>query len=260
MKKIIILSSSILGIVSGVFAQSGFLGSPTNLPAASNNVIPVPKQELSYEIHGSYARAVTKTTLEKAQTLNDLIEGFPGSWIADYVSVSISTINNEKEIKTPGADNNLTTEQKNNLKTADINTDVDINIKYTALKTLSSIGAPNITENSVKTINTRLTIIPETEAQYPGGPKEMNSYLKSNIISKIPETVSLKIKGAKVLFTVNDKGEVDEVIVLNTSGDEKTDQLIKQAIANMPKWKPAENVKGTKVKQYFEFTAGVYGC
>jgi TonB family protein len=68
------------------------------------------------------------------------------------------------------------------------------------------------------------------------------------------------MKSAKVLFTVNDKGEVDEVIVLKSSDDEKTDQLMKQAISKMPKWRPAENAKGVKVKQYFEFTAGNYGC
>lgn len=260
MKKIILTTSSVLIISLSAFAQGGFLGTATNVPDASNNVIPVPKQELSYEIRGSYARAVTKTTLDKSLKLNDFIDGYPGSWIDDYVSVSIITINNGKETKATGTDNNLTAEQKNNLQTADLNADVDINIKYIAVKTLSSIGSDKIDENAVKTINTRLTIIPETEAKYPGGAKEMNSYLKANIISKIPELVALKIKGAKVLFTINDKGEVDEVIVLKSSGDEKTDQLMKQAINNMPKWKPAENAKGAKVKQYFEFTAGVYGC
>lgn len=260
MKKIILTTSSVLIVSLSAFAQGGFLGTETNTPASSNKVIPVPKQELSYEIRGSYARAVTKTKLEKAQTLNDFIDGYPGGWIDDYISVTITTINNGKETKASGADNNLTAEQIKNLKTADLNSDVDINIKYTAIKTLSNIGTAKIDENAVKTINTRLTIIPEKEAKYPGGPKEMNSYLKANIISKIPEPLALKIKDAKVLFTINDKGEVDEVIILKSSGDEKTDQLMKQAIVNMPKWKPAENAKGVKVKQYFEFTVGNFGC
>jgi len=44
-----------------------------------------------------------------------------------------------------------------------------------------------------------------------------------------------------------------------TSGDQKTDKLLLKAINKMPKWKPAENSDGIKVKQEFEFSVGNCG-
>ena len=41
----------------------------------------------------------------------------------------------------------------------------------------------------------------------------------------------------------------------------KTDKLLLEVINGMPKWKPAENAKGVKVKQDFEFIGGfMVGC
>ena len=260
MKKIILTAVSVLIVGLEAFAQGGFLGSATNLTLPASQVITVPKQELSYGIHGSYERPVTKTILEKSQTLNDFIDGYPENWIKEYVVVSMVTINNGKETKAAGNSNKLTAEQKNALKAADLNSVINIKIEFKAAKTLSGTGVDKEDENKNKTIDIWLSIIPETEAKYSGGSTAMNNYLKDSIISKIPESTALKIKSAKVIFTVNDKGKVDDVIVLKSSGDDKIDQLMKEAIAKMPIWKPAANANGLKVKQYFEFTTGIYGC
>jgi len=260
MKKIIFLSAAVLLVNFNSNAQTGSFVGLTDIQPASKNVVPVQKQQISYEIRGSYARSVTKTTLDKAQLLNDFIDGYPTNWIDEYVSVSTLAINNDKEIKAVSMSGVLTKEQKNILKAADLNSDVDIIVKYKAAKTFSGIGEDKSVENSVKTINIRLTVIPETEAKYATGSKAMNTYLKENVINNIPETVASKIKNAKLLFTVNAKGEIEETILLQSSGDTATDQLILKSINNMPKWKPAENSKGEKVKQYFEFFVGFYGC
>jgi TonB family protein len=63
-----------------------------------------------------------------------------------------------------------------------------------------------------------------------------------------------------VEFTVNEDCEIANAQISKTSGDQETDELLLNVINQMPKWKPAENAKGRKVKQEFEFSVGNVGC
>jgi TonB family protein len=103
-----------------------------------------------------------------------------------------------------------------------------------------------------------MTVVPEIEAEFFGGSLEMTKYLKENIIYKIPETVPKQFNGIAV-FTVNENGEISNAKISNTSGDSKIDELLLEAAYKMPKWKPAENSKGIKVKQEFEIIIGKGG-
>ena len=62
------------------------------------------------------------------------------------------------------------------------------------------------------------------------------------------------------MFTVNEEGEIVNAKISQTSGDSKTDKLFVEAINKMPKWKPAQNSKGVKVKQEFIFNLSGGGC
>jgi TonB family protein len=79
------------------------------------------------------------------------------------------------------------------------------------------------------------------------------------VIEKMPP-VSKEFQQGKVLFTVSEAGEIVNTKISKTSGDAKTDKLMIEAINKMPKWKPAENAKGIKVAQEFEFGVGRGGC
>ena len=109
-------------------------------------------------------------------------------------------------------------------------------------------------------MNYSATVIPETEAEYPGGNQQMTQYLKENAIDKIPEISSKQIQQTLVEFTVNEKGETANAKIIKTSGDSETDKLLIEAINKMPKWSPAKDSKGRKVKQEFEFSVGSSGC
>jgi TonB family protein len=100
------------------------------------------------------------------------------------------------------------------------------------------------------------TYAPEKEAAFVSGQQKMEDYLKDNIVTKIPDAVSKQMTNAIVKFTVNEQGMIDNAIISKTSGDVKTDQLLLQAIINMPEWSPAVNSNGEKVRQNFEFVLG----
>jgi TonB family protein len=212
-------------------------------------------QDRKYEVHANEPRPLTKETISKAKTLGDLIPGYPDHWISSYVSVDISTSYDGKVRKAMSPTDVLTAEQKNILDAVELGTVivVDVNYKYDNLST-------NKTEKN--DIHVVMTLVPETQAEYVGGHGEMNKYLKENISDKISAMDPKKFQGdGAVMFTVNEEGEIVNAKITTTSGDPKTDKLFVEAVKKMPKWKPAQNAKGVKVKQNFIFYLdGGGGC
>jgi TonB family protein len=210
-------------------------------------------QNLSYEVHGKYTHPVKKEILNNAESMSDIIPYYPIDWILSYVSVEISATLDGKEIMAANTNDRLSTEQKNILKAVDLGSDIVINIEY---KSKNSVTGNIYLDD----MNYSATVIPEIEAEYPGGQQQMTQYLEENAINKISDTTSGQIQEAIVRFTVNEEGEIADAQVFKTSGDPKTDKLLLKVINKMPKWSPAEDSKGIKVKQEFEFSVGSVGC
>jgi TonB family protein len=178
--------------------------------------------------------------------------------VIDFVSVEISAVCQGKTLKSQSSKKTLTAEQKNILNNADLGTDIRIKIKfkykYQAIEDLDS-------GSKVREGEYIVTVVPETEAEYSGGFKQMTEYIKKSIINKIPEKgVSKKIQQAVLKFTVNEEGQIIDTKISSTSTDPKIDKLILDATNKMPKWKPAQNSKGVKVKEEFSIQFGGGGC
>jgi TonB family protein len=106
-----------------------------------------------------------------------------------------------------------------------------------------------------------ITIVPAMEAEFPGGFKQISTYLNDNFFNKITQKGNTdKIRQTSLKFTINEEGKVVNSKIFNTSSDVKIDQLLLEAINKMPKWKPAKNSKGIKVKQEFMIPFGGGGC
>jgi TonB family protein len=147
----------------------------------------------------------------------------------------------------------LNTEQINLLSSTQLGTDIDIHITYQSKNSVTN-------HNEESRLNYSATIVPETEAEYPGGYQQLTQYIKEKVIDKISANGSEKLQQAVVDFTVNTEGEIADVRISRTSGNPKTDKLLLKVINNMPKWRPAEDSKGSKVDQKFEFTVWNSGC
>jgi TonB family protein len=210
-------------------------------------------QKLDFQVQGTYERSVKKVNLEKAESLSDIIIGYPSSWITDYISAEITTTSNDKVGKALSANDRLTLEQKNLLSTADLGTDVNIEVTY-------RYSNSAIDQTDILQMNYSATVVPQIEAEYVGGNEQLKMYLKENTIDKISEADAKKINPAVVTFIINEAGEVANAQVSTGSGDEKIDKLLLKTIQKMPKWKPAENSDGLKVKQDFKFSVGMSGC
>ena len=105
-----------------------------------------------------------------------------------------------------------------------------------------------------------VTLTPEVEATYIVGYKELAKYIRENAIDKISEADAKKLAWATVKFTVNEEGKSTNPQLKKSSGNSKIDKLLLDVIHKMPKWTPAQNLKGTKVKQEFVLGLGNNGC
>lgn len=215
--------------------------------------VPTHAQNLDYSIHGKYEHPVRKEILMKAKTLADIIPYYPASWISSYTSTEILTIYEGRSVLGKGNNDTLNTEQINILNNADLGSAIEINVNYTFKNAVT--GNPEI-----GLMHYTATVIPETEAEYPGGNTALTKYVKENAIDRISESVSNQFKALTIRFIVDEKGDVTRAQLSGTSGDPETDKILLETLYNMPGWKPAANANGTKVKQEFEFSVGKGGC
>lgn len=232
---------------------------PTVLTTLANRTLPEQSGNndylgnLGFEIHGKYSRLIKKNLLNEPNIISDFIIGYPVNWVTDYTSVEILVINNGKTTKAKGINEMLTSEQKNLLKMAEINSDILVNISYKSMNSITK----NMDDSKV---NMAFTVVPEIEAEYIGGYQKLKSYLKEKAILEISRTTPREFQHGEISFTIDEEGNSTNVILSKPSGDSITDNLLLEAIKKMPKWKPAENLDGAKVKQNFIFIMSASGC
>ncbi|HXB13317.1 MAG TPA: hypothetical protein VNZ45_15125 [Bacteroidia bacterium] len=183
-------------------------------------------------------------------------EGY--SKIMDYVAIEITATCNGKTISAENTGEALTNEQKNILNTADLGTDISIKIKFKYKEW--AIDSHHDIANKIKEGDYKVTVVPGTEAEYPGGFQQMSKYFTENVLNKLSGANEReKFTDASLDFSINEEGQIVETKISSTSNDLKIDKLILDAANKMPKWTPAKNAKGVKVKQVFSIQFGA-GC
>ncbi len=212
-----------------------------------------PKKELLYSVRGRYNRPATKTVLEKAKLISDIIPNYPVNWIKDYSSVEFTSTCNGVKTTAFGISNTLSKEQVKLLNTIDVGAGLDIIVKY---KTIN--GITNKTEHNE--MNVMMMIVPEIEASYKGGYEELIAYLQENSLYKIDSSLVEDLKQLSIYFTISEQGKSENAEIKMTSGNTTIDNLMLQLIKEMPQWNAAKDLNGNLIIQDFEFTFGKLGC
>jgi hypothetical protein len=210
-------------------------------------------KEPGYEVYRIYAPiSITKERVSEAQTLVDLDANYQSSWIKEYILVEVLTSYEGKILKAAGKNDTLTQEQKDIMNLADAGTDIRVEVQY--------IPENSLVQNDPKKLDFAFTVEPESEAKYAEGPQQLKQYLKDQAIDKIPKGSFKELDLAAIKFTINEYGQVSDAYVFDpvyqASGKERINELLLEAIRNMPDWKPAEYADGTRVKQEFVLTVG----
>lgn len=245
--------------VNGQSQVSWFRHADTKLPSV--------EAEFWYGIQRRHRKTVTMKKLKNATLIDDLIAYYPSNWIKNYVSVEIISIHHGKEKKAIGPNNVLNSAQKSLLNSTEISSQLIIKVNFEEKNNVTDSIHPGQMQVS-------MSIVPEKEAEFLGGYEKMINYFKKVGKDKLDLSKAKKIKigpnnievaePVSISFVVNELGETENIVIEKTSGDTKTDQFLIELIEKMPKWDPARDSKGKKVKQEFEFSVAEgnnkFGC
>ncbi len=271
MKRIVFVAGlgiAIVGLTAFVFAirvDDGDIKKPASenktgtkmgasLPGKSLDLskIYAPNMDINFRVRGKNERPVTKQKLNSAIAPNDIFDRYPDNWLDHYESVEISTEINGKIEKASGSNKVLSKEQKRILHSAEIAHNINVVLYY-------KVKNYNTGQFDDKHKNYIMTVIPEKEAEYESGYDELIRYFGENSKNEIAAINTGQLETAYIQFTVTEKGEISNIDLKKTSGYSQIDKLMFELIRDMPEWNPAENSKGEKVSQNFEFALAVPG-
>ena len=264
MKKLAVIG---IGVIIGSFIVLSFINKSeakkeclviTNSSSkyvALNSNVPLGnklKVALNYFVRGASNRTITKSKLSKAKTLEDIVAHFPSNWIGEYVLVETYRITKKNEIKILGKDVTLNKKQRALFKAVNVGDDVLVRVIYKSKNSLNN--------RSTNETNILLTVVPEVSASFISDKNTLKEYLTKNSSKEIVEWQFKPMQNATAYFIVNEEGKVAEVNITKSTGVTSVDASIMELLYGMPRWSPAKNTEGEKIKQQFELVIGDDGC
>jgi len=207
------------------------------------------QKELSYTVDRVLQPfTISKAELEAANTLSDINKFYKSSWVKEYYSVEISVTKNGEIINFTTQNDMLTQPQKKLILSSDSETFTKVNVHY--------LPENNLKNNTPKYFDFSFKMDVDHPAQYEGGKKALNEFIKNEAIEKIAVNDFDNEALAAVKFTIDENGNIENPHIFETSRNETFDKFLISAISKMPSWIPAKYNNGTKVKQEYVLLVG----
>ncbi|HQQ93475.1 MAG TPA: energy transducer TonB [Bacteroidia bacterium] len=193
-------------------------------------------------------KTIQHEELDKARNLSDLMPDFPVLWITEIQQTELESAYEGKSILATGTGSLLSAEQKKLLQATALNSELKLKVKYTYKNPVN--GNPE-----AQTMKYNTEVVPFKPAEFTGGYEKLNEVMSKAMNGALSDPYSHeKFKQVKASLYINEKGEVEDCSIIKSSGSAKIDQLFLDTIKAMPTWKAAEDAKGNKVKERFEFS------
>lgn len=211
------------------------------------------QDQISFDVRRISGSPIIEASLQEARTIKDVNPGYPSSWVDGYESVVVTVKDDARTVKAIGQGETFSLEQQALLKDAIAGDQISIKVKYRPTH-LSK-------DDASKTIEMNYSIVPEKEAQYPGGRDALMSFLEERTIGKLEPFMAKAIEVASVTFTVSSDGLVKDVTLDKPTYNANVNELLLNAFKDMPKWAPATRADGSQLSQKFQLTVGtMIGC
>jgi TonB family protein len=204
-------------------------------------------------------RKVTLTNIKQVtevlSSLYPMAGAYNDHWAAktEILSTTIEGTCNKQEATAKDNDGTFNAVQKQIIESSDVGSIVHLKIWYKERDLFTNEFG------EVKHMHLAISIMPDIDALYPGGMTKVVEFLRGNVLHDLSSAdsalVSQKLLTAVVKFTVDENGKVIEASMDRSSSDESIDKMLLEATSKMPRWTPAMNVKGEKLKR--EFTVSV---
>lgn len=198
-------------------------------------------QEMYYVFTERSVVGVSQQELRDATYFSEIHERYHADWIAEYLTTDIAVVQDGMSSHALGSSGTLTSEQKELLANAPVGSSVLINVEY--------LPANNLSKNEPKRLDYVFTVVPTTLAEYPGGEASRNTYLDASIAQVLTDTQRDSLEVARLQFTISADGSVEDVKLMESSGDAATDAILIGSFCNMPAWKPGKTADNENVAQ-----------
>ena len=192
--------------------------------------------------------SLNKSQLAAADEITDLNPHYKPSWVKEFKSVEIRTVQDGMERVAVGNDDRLTPEQQQNLETVDDDSEVVVSIRY--------IPDNSLPINEEHKIKYTIAVNPDRDARYPGSESELAQYLQSSLLDQLPDGTFRLYQMAAAKFTVDEAGQIVNPEMFWPTENSAVDSLMIQTICNMPQWIPAQYDSGLKVAQEYALNLG----
>ncbi len=211
---------------------------------------PIDASKLFFYIGGKHDKTVTQNQLKEADHLNDIIPNYPTLWIDSYESVNITVAGETFSKSEVSSSPDLSEAQKKILADLPINSEVLIDVDYGAKNSITQ-------EMEGHEMSVQFMVAPDIPAAFGTDEDALRDYLKSNLF---PGIVGEEMVSAEIHFTVNEKGETENVTLERQTGSLEMANAYVNILEKMPKWQPALNVIGNPVNQNFVLVVGNQNC
>ena len=202
-------------------------------------------QDMQFFYVESEGFTVSQVDLRKASTLAEIHSRYEAGWVKSYISTEIQYTKNYLTVSAKGSGNTLTPHQKEVLKLAQVDGKIKVIVDYIPENTLSS--------NSPQQMEYYFTVIPHKAAEFVNGEQAFNEYFEKNVIANL-DSKQKKLLVLSILdFTVSTDGKIENVILVEGTGNIELDAFLQQALCDSPAWKPAETLDGTPVENSLRF-------
>ncbi len=238
-----ILSKSILSLCITATTCVSSLSAQDSIPS-----------DFSYQINRVQKYiSISPSKLDTAKTLSDLNHFYKVDWVKEYKSVNVTVITKGKKNTLNSTSDLLTINQKTAIKSADLGSEIKVQIRY--------LPDNNLSQNEISEMDFTFKIDPEVEATFIGGDTKLDQYINETAFQKITTKDVPQYQVAAIKFTIDEEGQVVDASIAQPSQNQAADQLLLTTICEMPQWQSAQYSDGTKTKQDFVFTVGDhYSC
>ncbi len=226
MKYLIVIFTLILSLFC--YSQSSMIDSINDDPTIS--------------IYKRYpAHSIIRNDISRVKTITDLDSTFKTSWISEYEWMKVIATVHGHQVSTQSNNDTLTIEQLELIQQADLGTDIKVWVYY--------LPENNLIDNERKYLDFVFEVLPEKDAEFPHGEAQLQQYIDNHISQNIPCGTFVNYDLAIVHFQIDTAGKICELLIDQSSKDQKTDQMILDMLSNMPTWTPAEYHDGTLANQ-----------
>jgi len=212
---------------------------------------PADPDELLYKVESRFLARISKSELDKAKTIIDILPRKATNNIQAYNYSRVSILDDHIETDRRAiADNEILTKAQINLiQSTNDSGNIYIRSDYENKNGLNDY------------LTYFISVVPEQQAFYNDGYASLINYLKANTAEEVKVITKDGLKGGKVQFTITKEGLISNVSLTSTSGYKSVDKVLVETIENIPgEWTPASNGSGKKVDQEYVFFFGMEGC